>query len=86
MHPEQFEEYGPDEGPGDEWHDPDAVDDDQAEAEEWTEGQCDNCTGSTPAEVAAAAKSRVMIPVCACAIGQGAPADACVCGRGGEVS
>lgn len=66
-----MEEYGPDDG--------DDIED-QEEAEVWTEGQCDNCTGSSPAEVAAAAMTSAIIPVCACAIGQGATDGTCVCG------
>jgi hypothetical protein len=59
---------------------------DYDDAEEWQEGQCDNCTGSTAAELEAAATGNTITPVCACAIGQGATADACVCGPGGGVS
>lgn len=54
--------------------------------EDWQPGQCDNCTGSTAEELERAAKPGALIsifPVCACATGQGAPADACVCGPGG---
>lgn len=78
MSPEQLEEHGP-------YDDDGEYDGGQDAAEEWAEGQCDNCTGSTPEEVAHAVNGG-FITVCACAIGQGAPAGACVCGPGGEVS
>lgn len=54
--------------------------DDDFDAEEWPEGGCDNCGGSTPEELAAAATGRSLTPVCACAIGQGADAEDCRCG------
>lgn len=63
----------------DEW-----ADGGQEAAEEWAAGQCDNCTGSTAEELQRAAEGGI-IPVCACAIGQGAAAEACVCGPGGDV-
>ncbi|MFF4403682.1 hypothetical protein [Streptomyces sp. NPDC001404] len=48
--------------------------------EEWQAGQCDNCTGVKPGNGVG------ITPVCACAIGQGASSDDCVCGPvGGEV-
>lgn len=40
---------------------------------EWREGQCDQCSGVTDAP-------GPLTPVCACAIGQGAPGGACRCG------
>ncbi|MEU5596652.1 hypothetical protein [Streptomyces sp. NPDC020298] len=56
----------------------DLVDDD--DGEEWQEGQCDMCTGSTPEDLKRASEPGALIPVCACAIGQGAPPDECRCG------
>lgn len=76
MSPEQAEEYGP----SDDWHDPDG-DDELEDAEEWQEGQCDNCSGpprSMDEQKAALASS--IIPVCACWIGQGAAPANCQCG------
>lgn len=70
----QPDEYGPDEYDDEYEYDPVDV------AEEWTEGQCDNCTGSTAEDLARAAASSGITPVCACAIGQGAPAEECECG------
>ncbi|MFE9448314.1 hypothetical protein [Streptomyces sp. NPDC006739] len=67
------------------YDDPEAADlaevwaDDQDD-EEWQEGQCDMCFGSTPEDLQRAAESPGIVPVCACAIGQGAPADECRCG------
>lgn len=59
----------------DDEHDED--DDATVDDEEWQEGQCDNCTGG-----------QVSTPLgalyCACAIGQGADAEDCRCGTGGE--
>lgn len=54
--------------------------DDQEDTDEWQPGQCDMCTGSTPEDVKRAAEEPGIVPVCACAIGQGAPADECRCG------
>lgn len=79
MSPEQLEEYGP-------YDDDGEYDGGQEAAEEWAEGQCDNCTGSTAEDLQRASEGPGIIPVCACAIGQGAPPDACVCGPGGEIS
>lgn len=78
MSPEQAEEYGPDE------YDDDVQDDeydDVQDAEEWQEGQCDNCPGppKTQAEQAAVLASAI-VPACACWIGQGASPENCVCG------
>jgi hypothetical protein len=52
------------------------------DAEEWQEGQCDGCSGSTPEELEQAASGRSIMPVCACAIGQGADSEHCRCGPG----
>lgn len=54
------------------------------EDEEWQEGTCDNCYGSTPEELAAAANGPGFVPVCACAIGQGAGPGECQCGPENE--
>lgn len=61
--------------------DDDQDDDDQADALDWQPGECDYCPGHAggQAEIAAAMASSI-VPVCACAIGQGAPADECLCG------
>lgn len=42
------------------------------DAEEWQEGTCDQCSGSTPEDLERAQKGPDIITVCACAIGQGA--------------
>lgn len=47
--------------------------------EEWIEGSCDRCAGSTQEDIERAA-TEAFAPVCACAIGQGASLDECVCG------
>ncbi len=49
----------------------DYVDDEDQDDEEWREGQCDNCSGSPPAQLAAAATGNALVTVCACSIGQG---------------
>lgn len=56
-------------------------DDDVQDAEEWRPGTCDQCPGHTGGqdEIRAAMASAI-VPVCACAIGQGATADECECG------
>lgn len=54
--------------------------DEPEDAEEWQEGTCCQCSGSTPEDLQRAAQPGALIPVCACATGQGAPADECVCG------
>ena len=51
---------------------------------EWTEGECDRCGGSTPEELARAASGRSLMPVCVCAIGQGATSEDCECGTGAD--
>ncbi|MEV6833505.1 hypothetical protein AB0N17_03070 [Streptomyces sp. NPDC051133] len=53
---------------------------DEDAAEEWQEGECDMCLGSTPEDLARASEPDALVPVCACALGQGAPADECRCG------
>lgn len=58
-------------------YDEDEVIDD---GEEWQEGQCDMCLGTTPEDLQRAAESPNIVPVCACAIGQGADAENCRCG------
>lgn len=50
------------------------------DAEEWQPGTCDNCYGSTEEDLERAAKGPGLIPVCACAIGEGAPLGECRCG------
>ncbi|MFJ6530869.1 hypothetical protein ACIQMZ_37185 [Streptomyces longwoodensis] len=54
-------------------------DDDQEDAQEWREGQCDNCSGGDAAGVTAEGPLGPLY--CACKIGQGAedPND-CTCG------
>lgn len=51
------------------------------EDDEWRPGTCDRCAGHAggTAELAAALASSI-VPVCACAIGQGALPSACECG------
>lgn len=75
MSPEQLEEYGP----YDEHEDEMAVGDFD-ESEEWQEGQCDNCPGDSGQAERAAQMASAIVPVCACAIGQGAPPEECQCG------
>lgn len=71
MSPEQMEE----EFPGyDDYEDRPMED-----APEWQPGECDMCAGSTPEDLERASQGG-FIPVCACAIGQGAPAGECRCG------
>lgn len=58
---------------------------DEDDDNEWqpNQGECDNCSGSTAQELSRASlpnASSPFTPVCACAIGQGAPAEECVCG------
>jgi hypothetical protein len=61
-------------------YDDQAEDDDQAEGEhEWQPGECDHCYGLS-AEDVERGTSVFPAPVCACSIGQGAPADQCRCG------
>lgn len=51
----------------------DDLDDELDDAEEWQPGECDMCFGETV--------QGPLGPIhCACAIGQGAPADECRCG------
>ncbi|MGW1498954.1 hypothetical protein ACWCQW_10340 [Streptomyces mirabilis] len=63
---------------------PDCVPDDaydgSAEDDEPAEGTCDRCAGSTAEDLERAANGPGINPVCACAIGQGANPDDCVCG------
>ena len=48
-------------------------DEDYEDAEEWSEGECDHCWGETV--------TGPLGPVyCACAIGQGAAPEDCLCG------
>ncbi|MFF3884079.1 hypothetical protein [Streptomyces sp. NPDC001914] len=56
---------------------PDGYDQDD---EEQPEGGCDHCTGSTPEDLERAISGASIAPVCACAIGQGASPEDCVCG------
>lgn len=60
-------------------HDEQYDEDISVDASEDEEGQCDWCTGSTAEDVARAAAGE-LVPVCACAIGQGAPPEECRCG------
>jgi hypothetical protein len=53
---------------------------DQDDAEEHAEGACDQCTGSTAEDLKRAMSGASITPVCACAIGQGASSEDCVCG------
>jgi len=57
---------------------PDLYYDDHADYEDLP-GGCDHCAGSTPEQLSAAANGG-LVPVCACAIGQGAGPGDCVCG------
>lgn len=51
----------------------DYLDEYEDDAEEWREGECDRCYGETV--------DGPLGPIyCACAIGQGASEDGCVCG------
>lgn len=43
------------------------------DSEEWSEGECDHCFGET-------VQTPFGLVYCACAIGQGAPPESCVCG------
>lgn len=53
--------------------------DDSEDAQEWREGECDRCYGETV--------DGPLGPIyCACAIGQGASEDDCVCGAPKGVS
>lgn len=64
----------------DDWH-PDHDDTDDPEGdEEWRPGTCDNCAGDSGQAERAAQMASAIIPVCACAIGQGAPPGQCHCG------
>jgi hypothetical protein len=49
--------------------------DDILDADEWREGDCDNCSGFVPDP-----DDPPMTPACACKIGQGAAAEDCRCG------
>ena len=52
---------------------------DSDDAEEWREGECDHCYGETV--------DGPLGPIyCACAIGQGADEDDCLCGPPQEVT
>ncbi|NUR04238.1 MAG: hypothetical protein HOY79_49380 [Streptomyces sp.] len=62
----------------------DPSEDELQDAEEWQEGTCDMCLGSTLEDLVHAAEPGALIPVCACAIGQGAPPDECRCGPEGD--
>lgn len=50
------------------------------DGEEQAEGACDHCAGFTAEDLERAAEGSGINPVCACAIGQGANPDDCVCG------
>lgn len=66
--------------PEDDWN-PDEDDyDGPAGDEEWQPGTCDRCSGDSGQAERAAQMASVLIPVCACAIGQGAPLGECQCG------
>lgn len=52
----------------------------EGDDEEWQEGTCDLCPGSTEEDLKRAQEGPGIIPVCACAIGQGAPLGECQCG------
>ncbi|MEU4168914.1 hypothetical protein AB0F46_18805 [Streptomyces sp. NPDC026665] len=58
----------------------DRDDDHEQDEDEQTEGGCDRCTGSTPEDLERAISGASIAPVCACAIGQGASPEDCVCG------
>lgn len=58
----------------------DEEDADEGDDEEWQPGECDACFGSTPEDLRRAAEGLGIVPVCACAIGQGAPEGECQCG------
>lgn len=69
-----MEEAGPDYLDHDDY-----ADDDQAEAEEWQPGECDNCSGGDANGVTAVGPLGPLY--CACRIGQGAEdATECRCG------
>lgn len=51
-----------------------------ADAPEWRPGECDMCAGDSGQTERAAQFASAIVPVCACTIGQGAPADECLCG------
>jgi hypothetical protein len=72
MSPEQLEEYGPDD---------DFDDDGQEDAQEWQEGQCDQCSGPPRMmDEQAATLASAIVPVCACWMGHGAAPEHCKCG------
>ena len=52
--------------------------DDVQDAEEWQEGQCCHCSGHVPGP-----NDPPLTPACACAIGQGAAPEDCMCGPDG---
>jgi hypothetical protein len=56
----------------------DDFDDELEDAEEWREGECDNCSGGDENGVTATGPLGDLY--CACRIGQGAPEDECRCG------
>ncbi|MGW5477681.1 hypothetical protein [Streptomyces sp. NPDC004008] len=58
-------------------YDEDELEDD---TEEWQEGECDMCFGAALPQDLEPGEAGGIVPVCACAIGQGAPADECQCG------
>lgn len=58
-------------------YDPDVYVDDEVD-EEWRDGECDRCYGETV--------NGPLGPIqCACAIGQGADLENCLCGRESEL-
>lgn len=69
MSPEQLEEYGPEDD-----------EDELEDAPEWQTGECDMCPGDSGQAERAAQMASAIVPVCACAIGQGADAGDCLCG------
>lgn len=58
----------------------DQDDDDVPDALEWQPGECDMCAGVSGQAELAAQMASAIIPVCACATGQGAPLGECYCG------
>ena len=52
--------------------------DDQEDAEEWREGECDNCYGGDEEGITATGPLGTLY--CACRIGQGADPEDCHCG------